>query len=130
MDDDKKFTVAIELDEVIIDNTVNKNYPQFGNICNGAQHFLSAVSKFANIMIYTTRTNSSNHYNKDELKQIVEEIKDFLDDNKLYYDHIYCGIGKPDADVYIDTRSINIHPCPDIKDFFKLLQEVDNKCKR
>jgi len=107
--------IAIDLDGVIFDFEWDKwkadklNY--FGNLIPGAREAISELKNKGNeIIIYTSRLNSyplpSSEFQTPSIYERVAAVEGALNRAEIPFDLLWCKIGKPVADIYIDDRGI------------------------
>ena len=100
-----KKTVCVELDGVLAERPLTYSVARIGSPVSGARQFLLDLSRFACVVIYTTRCVSDDpQYPIDERLEIVEG---WLRKHDLPYDYVYSGRGKVLADAYVDDRAVS-----------------------
>jgi hypothetical protein len=105
----EKKTVAVDLDGVLAKYDGWKGVRNIGDPIPGAVEFLKDLSKFANVVIYTTRcsTDTNPGIGLDLLEGMV---RNWLTLHGFVYSSIYVGQGKPIAAAYIDDRAVTCKP--------------------
>jgi len=106
----KSNNIAVDLDGVILNfnwsSWATRDMDYFGTpIKGGAKALKKLKQRGYRIIIHTCRTNPilNNSYCVEKLYEKVARV---LKKNKIPYDEIWLGMGKPIADYYIDDRAI------------------------
>ena len=102
--------IAVDLDGVLLNFNWNswasKDMNYFGTPMKGGINAIKKLRKSGyRIIVHTCRTNPilNDNYTSGVL---YEKVKKILKKNKIPYDEIWMGPGKPIADYYIDDRAI------------------------
>lgn len=106
----KRPTVAIDLDGVLAAYEGKWRGVDFiGEPIPGAVAFTQEISKIADVVIWTTRTNPDENYEyiPSELRQ---KVVNWLNQNGFVYRAVYMGSGKPIAAAYVDDRAVPCQP--------------------
>lgn len=104
-----KKTVCVDLDGVLAKYDGWQGVDHIGDPLPDAVRLTQELSKFADVVIFTTRCNPE--VNKPEhTSLLVSRVRRWLDKHGFEYADIYCGIGKPIASAYIDDRAIQYRP--------------------
>jgi len=120
------YSFAVDIDGVLADYSDGWNGPEhFGIVIEGAREFLKNLCDLAHsipvvggaeILIYSTRGSASFNEEYSPL-QLKTYIQNWLEENELYYDDIYVGVGKPPAMFYFDDRAVMVRPMENPKAF-------------
>jgi hypothetical protein len=106
----RKPTVAVDLDGVLAQYDGKwRGVEQIGDPIPGAVEFTKELSKVADILVWTTRTNQEVNF-EFGLPELRELVAKWLDLHGFSYRAVYVGDGKPIACAYIDDRAINCQP--------------------
>lgn len=123
-------TICVDVDGTLARYEDWEGLDKIGDPLPGAKEFLERISKYGEVMIYSTRgsTYSNPGHTPDELLKILEG---WLEKHKLKYDRIYVGHGKPHAAAYIDDRAVAVPKNPDWKKVGPAVERaVDNLFNR
>jgi histidinol phosphatase-like enzyme len=102
----KTSTVAFDLDGTLAKFSSWKGYSSIGNPVPKIAKLARKCKKAgAYIVIFTCRITTAD--NKVYLKS-VNTVSQWLKSNRIPYDEIWLGIGKPHADYYVDDRAIRV----------------------
>jgi len=110
----KMKTVCIDLDGTLAKYDGWKGVHSIGEPFPFAKEWLEDVSTRYRIVIHTCRTNLQMNgkelvgSDQDKISQLVNIVKGWFHKHDLRYDHIWCEIGKPPAEYYIDDRAIKV----------------------
>lgn len=110
MENKRKPTVAVDLDGVLAQyNGKWSGVESIGEPIPGAVEFTKDLSKIADVLIWTTRTNHEINFEfpLSDLRRIVVE---WLNLHGFSYRAVYIGEGKPLAAAYIDDRAVSCEP--------------------
>lgn len=127
----KKERVCVDLDGTLADYSKGwQGVRKIGDPLPGAQAFLDRLSKFAHIVIFTTRccvavNGDKENITAEEVRTIVQE---WLDAHQLAWDEVYIGQGKPIASAYIDDRAISCTPQDDARAYQSALVRAQRFC--
>ena len=116
-----KKTIAVDLDGTIARYTSWKGIHNIGEPIVGARDFLQKLSEFANILIYTTRSNAE--VNKLYISELKEILVNYLNSYNLKYDDIWVGQGKPVCAAIVDDRAISCRPQVILHEYSRVLNE-------
>lgn len=106
----KKPTVAVDLDGVLAQYDGKwRGVEQIGDPIPGAVEFTQELSKFADVLIWTTRTNQEVNF-EFGLADLRELVAKWLDLHGFSYRAVYVGEGKPIACAYVDDRAVTCRP--------------------
>lgn len=99
--------------------TIDRPYPRAGE-------FLRALSKRADVVIYTARCGDDMADASRSLR--FARVKHWLEDNGLPYGRVYLGYGKPVASAYVDDHAVVCRPADDLRinDYEFALGEIQN----
>lgn len=114
-----KKTVLVDLDGVLADYSKGwQGVDKIGDPIPGAVEFTKVLSRFARVVIYTTRCSAdAPDRSGANVAQLVSRVKAWLDGHGFAYDDIFSGQGKPLAACIIDDRAVNCNPqSPFVKD--------------
>lgn len=106
----RKPTVCIDLDGVLAEwDGKWDGVEKIGAPIAGAVEFTKELSKLADVLVWTTRTNEEVNFEfmTAELRDIVAA---WLNEHGFSYRAIYIGSGKPLAAAYIDDRAVVCRP--------------------
>lgn len=92
---------------VDFDGTICKNeFPDIGEPIEDTIDYLRRLPEDEYvIVIHTCRANPDFHFYNG--RDVFSEMKEWLINNNIPFDSIWCGQGKPYAVAYIDDRSYN-----------------------
>ena len=126
-----KPSVCVDLDGTLITYDKWRGLDHFGDPIKGSQRFTHLLSKFARVVIFTTRTKLKPEYEEQGLtiNDLVSRVSSFLDEHGYYYDEIYSGQGKPLAVAYVDDRAIPCQPQLYESEFHVALRLAKELCK-
>ncbi len=107
-----KKTVCVDLDGVLADYSKGwQGIDIIGDPIPGAVEFTKELTKFANVVVYTTRCKTfaegepgpegQPEVNRSSLEVIVKFVTDWLQKWDIPYDEVYGGQGKPFAVAYV-----------------------------
>lgn len=119
--EDNRNTVAIDLDGVLAQYDGWKGVDVIGDPIPGAKEFVAEISKFARVLIYTTRCAIGDQLERDKkypIDQLVNKVVEWLVNHDIPFDEVYAGQGKPLAAAYVDDRAVRCDP-----------QNTDNKLR-
>jgi len=106
----KRPTVAIDLDGVLATyNGTWRGVDFIGDPIPGAVDFTKEVSKMADVVIWTTRTNPDENY-EDTSSELRQKVVNWLMQHGFSYRAVYMGSGKPIAAAYVDDRAVPCQP--------------------
>lgn len=118
--EDKTQSICVDMDGTLLYYTSYKGMGgRLGKPRPGAKEFLQELKKLGRVIIFTARLGRD-HYNKLEYDTVAKHLRD----NDLYFDEIYIGQGKPDANCFIDDRAIEIPKNPVESDYDWALDKV------
>lgn len=124
----KQRTVCIDLDATLADYDKWRGVEHIGDPIPGAQAFVNAVTEFAHVVIFTTRTSKGVNpgYGLGALRQ---HVQDWLTTHGFPEVEIWCGQGKPIASAYVDDRAVICRPTKDDQyDYDRALAEIRALC--
>jgi hypothetical protein len=109
--------IAVEIDGLLADLPTRAHAP-IGPPRPGADAFMRRLATKFHIVIYSTRLRYVLDMDRPEDQQVdavLTPIASWLAQNKIWYDAIWVGHGKPDAHFYLDTRAVlvPVNPTPD-----------------
>lgn len=114
---DKDKSICVDLDGVLAYYTNWKGMDgQLGKPRPGAREFLTNITQFARVIIFTARLAEEHKSDKT-----FYQIQSWLKCHNLPYDEIYIGRGKPVAEAFVDDRAISIPKNPVESDFDEAL---------
>jgi hypothetical protein len=99
--------VCVDLDGVICQSATGSRKSNFGEPFDGAAEFLKELSAKADIVIFTGRLANVDAKEQAEIKELIEA---WFRENRLPFDEIYVGQGKPHAVAYVDDRAVTCRP--------------------
>lgn len=99
--------VCVDLDGVICQSATGSRKSNFGVPFDGAAEFLKELSTKADIVIFTGRLANLDAKEQAAIKELIEA---WFKDNRLPFDEIYVGQGKPHALAYVDDRAVTCRP--------------------
>jgi hypothetical protein len=102
--------VCVDLDGVLCQSSTGSRKANFGEPYDGAAEFLRALSAKAEIVIFTGRLAILDEKERNEIKDLIET---WFKDNRLPFDEVYVGQGKPHAVAYVDDRAVTCRPDDD-----------------
>jgi len=103
----EKKRLMIDLDGTIHSYEKGWNNGKLGSIIKGAKEAIDELHNNGfEIIIFTTRA-SENHHQKVDRNEIVSDLKNWLNENNVYYDGITSD--KLGAVAYIDDRAIRFN---------------------
>jgi hypothetical protein len=115
-----KPTVAVALDGFLAHDPrpYDRAWRPIGEVNRPAVEMLKRLARVANILIYTSRVQYRLDPDRPEEPQrelARSQVKQWLDDNGVWYDAIWMNPGKPVASLFIGPREVNVpfNPCPD-----------------
>lgn len=121
-------TVCIDLDATLAEYDGWQGVDHIGDPIPGAQAFVSAVSEFADVVIFTTRMNADVN-SSHSISDLGQLIQDWLISHNFPAVGIWCGQGKPLAAAYVDDRAVICRPMRDDQyDYDRALAEVRALC--
>lgn len=101
-------TIAIDLDGVLGDwDSGTHDVP--GDPIPGAAELTHLLGRFARVLVHTCRCTPNEYGFKDSL-QLAVEVSSWLKRHGFYYDEIWCDMGKPVANLYVDDRGFRLRP--------------------
>jgi hypothetical protein len=106
----RKPRVAVDLDGVLAQwDGQWSGVESIGEPIPGAVEFTQELSKIADVLIWTTRTNPDENF---ELSQAAARavVTRWLDQHGFAYRNVYIGEGKPVAAAYVDDRAVICEP--------------------
>lgn len=104
--------IAVGLDGVLAMYDHWRGIDQIGAPLPGAVEFTRALSKLGRVMIYTVRCSAT--VNAPTLGvELVERVRNWLDEHGFSYDEIWSEVGKPLYNVLIDDRAVHCNPQDD-----------------
>ena len=115
-----KPTICLDLDGVLAEFHGWLGIEHIGEPIQGAVAFTRELSKFARIVIYSTRMKEypgqtpappgASDPDRRPVLALVEIVRRWLDEHGFVYDEIYAGQGKPFFAAMIDDRAITCRP--------------------
>jgi hypothetical protein len=118
-----KARVCVDLDGVLCQRSSGSRTANFGEPFDGAVEFMTELAQKAEIIIYTSRLASENAGEKSEIKGLIEA---WLKDNRLPFDDIHMGGGKPLAVAYVDDRGVSCRPADEgVNAFADAMKGID-----
>jgi len=118
-----KETIWVDVDGTLAHYTTWKGIEEVGDVIDGAVEFMKNLSELGRVGIYTTRTNAE--VNKEyDTAGLVDIIKNWCDDNDIYYDEIHSSEGKPIGSAYVDDRAVSCAPEKDNNAYENALESV------
>lgn len=116
-----KKTVLVDLDGVLADYSKGwQGIDNIGEPIKGAVQFTKDLSRFAKVVIYTTRCKAypDNVPGPDGMPEpdrsspeiLADKVRMWLDKHGFVYDEIYTGQGKPFAAAIVDDRAVVCEP--------------------
>ena len=110
MEKQKKPTVAVDLDGVLAQYDGKwRGVESIGEPIPGAVEFTQELSKNADVIIWTTRTNPEINY-EFALPDLRTLVVNWLNLHGFAYRSVHCGGGKPLAAAYVDDRAVACEP--------------------
>jgi hypothetical protein len=125
-----KKTVMVDLDGTLADYSEGwQGLEHIGDPIPGSKDFLTELSKFATVVIYTTRCcEGLNGRNGKSAKELQDIIRVWLKKHDMPYDDVYAGQGKPIASCYIDDRAVYCAPQNDARAYPSALTKAKRFC--
>ena len=103
-----KKSICVDLDATLLQYDGWEGIDHFGPPIPGAREFVAELSKTYNVVIYTTRCSSE--INKEAAHLLRNRVRDYLDEEGIYYDHIWTEQGKPICSAIVDDRAVSCRP--------------------
>lgn len=104
------FTIAVDLDSTIADNTKWVDRQTFGLPVHGVKDFLNRLRTVgAYIIVYTARIGGVTEQDGLSIDQMAGLVMQYMNKFNLPFDEVWVKEGKPKADVYLDDRAINFN---------------------
>lgn len=113
-------TICVDLDGVLARYDEWKGIDHIGIPNPGAVEFTKALSKFARVVIFTTRCKvfppnapgpeGNPEPGRDDVDLLTARVEAWLNLHGFWYDEVYAGQGKPLAAGYIDDRAVLCEP--------------------
>lgn len=130
MSNKNKKTVCVALDGVLADYSKGwQGIEHIGDPIPGAKEFLESLSEFCRVIIYTTRcSHDVNNKDNKTAFQLVQIVRRWLNDNKLKFDDVWTGQGKPLCSAFIDDRAIACTPQSDARAFPSAVVKAKRLC--
>ena len=107
----RRKVIAVDVDATLAKYDGWKGVNNIGDPISGALEFVRKLSKFADILIYSTRTNSE--LNKLPAEKLRDILQVWLDKWGFTYNDIWIGQGKPICDAIVDDRGVSCRPQED-----------------
>lgn len=112
---DKRKTVAIDLDGVLLKYDGWKGVEHFGEPIEGAVEFTKRLHRKYRVVIHTCRVNQDNLYDENSVRcqtisQLTSLVSSCLEAYGFAWDDIWMGRGKPMATAYIDDKALICDP--------------------
>ena len=106
--------VAVDLDDTLIEGSGGKfDLDTFGKPFDGAVEFTRQLAEFADILIFTCRTNPE--LGKGEGVNLLRcRVAAHLSQHGFAWHEIWTGVGKPLTHLFIDDRAIRCAPSLDL----------------
>lgn len=96
----------------------------------GAAEFTKRLAKFAHVILYSSRC----HFDQDpdrpsdaQLEAACRPLAEWCEENNIWYDGIWAGQGKPDADLFIGPKMIATALNPTHDDFIQTEREIHER---
>lgn len=104
--------VALDLDGVVYRSEAWRGPHYFGPLIPGAVEFARRIGEVADIVVHTCRLTPDPETgpDPDHLARIVE---DQLRRDRVPFDRLHVGLGKPSAKAYVDDRAVACRPADD-----------------
>jgi hypothetical protein len=97
-----KVVLMIDFDGTICEN----KFPEIGEPKPKAIEVMQALDKSGfKIVIHTCRANPE-IAGQEESNRYIKEMEDWLKENKIPYDDVWKGVGKPIGHLYIDDNAL------------------------
>lgn len=130
----RKPRVCVDLDGVLAKYDGWKGLGEIGPPLEGANEFLTKLSKIAEVVIFTSRCSLDPGGQAGTILASPEELRvsvvDWLRKNDFLFADVYIGQGKPKAAAFIDDRSIQCRPQDDPAAFDASLRELRTLLKK
>ena len=95
-----KLSLGIDFDGTIVEH----EFPKIGKAKKGAIKAIQALDKAGfKIVINTVRSNRQVNPDCDKL---IQDMEDWLKENKVPYDEVWRGEGKPFCHIFLDDSAI------------------------
>lgn len=121
---DKK-DIVVDLDGTLAYYDEWKGLDHIGDPLPGAQKFIEALKVKFNVIIFTTRTNTTvNHMEPDMQIPLATKVLDWLTKHNFPQVEVYAGIGKPIGEYYLDDRAVVCAPQKDPDVYWKILEAL------
>jgi hypothetical protein len=105
-----KARICVDLDGVLCQRAAGSRKANFGEPFDGAVEFMTDLAAKAEIVIYTSRLTTESEAEKSEIRGLIEA---WLRENRIPFNEIYTGNGKPLAVAYVDDRGVSCRPVDD-----------------
>ncbi len=99
--------ICVDLDGVLCQPATGSRRANFGEPHDGAADFMQELATKAEIIIFTSRLNVADDREKSEIKGLIET---WLKENRIPFDEVYSGSGKPLATAFVDDRAVSCRP--------------------
>ncbi len=103
-------TVCVDLDGVLAARDYAGGLLEIGDPIDGAIEFTQALSKFADIIILTSRLSHAVSGSSRKREKIEQRVRDWLEEHGFEFVDVWTGLGKPPAQAYIDDRGVACQP--------------------
>ncbi len=115
--------VCVDLDGVLCLPASGSRRESFGEPYDGALDFMQELAGRAEIVIYTARLSTSNEAEKTATKALIEA---WLTQQRMPFDEVYTGNGKPLAVAFVDDRGVSCRPADDgVAAFGSAMKAID-----
>lgn len=117
-------TICFDLDGTLADYSDGwQGVEKIGKPLLSGTKLLKRLSTQCTIIIYTCRTNAelNSAFSQAELVAFVQQ---WFTEHQLPYNEIYVGLGKPQADVYIDDRAVHFQARSNVDYAMKAIRRI------
>lgn len=125
----KKIPIVVDLDGVLSEYSEWKGIDHYGPVPEGAIEFLQELKKFAKVTLCTCRLNPELNP-AIPMESLIFKVTEFLAENKIPYDNLFVGRGKPHGFFYIDDRAVVCRPQHNVNAFEEALKEIKWRLER
>lgn len=118
-------SIAVDLDGVLAKYDGWKDIEHIGSPISGAREFLAEISRKYRVIIHTARFSNARVKDSHERERLRNLIEIWLRQNKMDFDEVFVGVGKPLASAFVDDRAVECRPQEDSEAFNQALYRID-----